>query len=70
MHSHLYHSSFVLLQHLDSLGCLWINDENTGVTSLSYQPLPTPAVNVNLNVKNEIKHYPNHRIQCNAMQSR
>lgn len=68
MHSHLYHSSFVLLQHLDGLGCLWINDENTGVTPLSYQALPTPTVNDNLNVDNEIKHYPNYRIQLNAIE--
>lgn len=42
--AHLDHISFVLLQHLDGLGRLWINDENTGVTSLSYQALPSPVV--------------------------
>lgn len=51
MRSHLYHISFVFLQHLDGLGCLRIDDENTGVTSLGYESLPTPTVKDTLNVK-------------------
>lgn len=41
--TYLDHVGFVSFQNLDSLGCLWINDENTRVTSLSYQSLPTPT---------------------------
>lgn len=44
IHTHLDHIGFVSFENLDSLGCLWINDENTRVTSLSDQSLPTPAV--------------------------
>lgn len=43
MKTHFNHISFVLLQHLDGLSRLWINDENTGVTSLSDQALPSPV---------------------------
>lgn len=41
--AHLDHIGFVPLQHLDGLGCLWIDNEDAGVTSLSNQSLPTPG---------------------------
>lgn len=55
LYSHLHHIRFVLLQHLDGLGRFGVNDENTGVTSLSYQPLPPPTVKYKLNVSKEMK---------------
>lgn len=54
--THLDHISFVLLQHLDGLGRLWIDDENTGVTSLSYQPLPTPTLKRENDRKGRVRH--------------
>lgn len=44
--THLDHICLVSLQHLDGLGGLRINYENTGVTSLSYEPLPAPTDHV------------------------
>ena len=41
--SHLDHSGFVPLKDLDGLGGFGIDDEDAGVASLSYQPLPAPG---------------------------
>ena len=41
--SHLHHGGLVPLQDLDGLRGFGIDDEDTGVTSLSYQPLPAPG---------------------------
>jgi len=39
---HLDHIGFVSLQDLNGLSCIWVNDEDTGVTALSDQTLPSP----------------------------
>lgn len=40
--THLDHIGFVSLQDLNGLSCIWVNDEDTRVTALSDQTLPSP----------------------------
>lgn len=42
--AHLDNIGLVPFQHLNGLRGLWINNEDAGVTSLSYETLPTPGV--------------------------